>query len=211
MNLDKAYIDLAILAAEVGEPPIPAMVGYSSDKVRRLLNWLCKLEGANYLEIGTHLGSALIPALWENDHAIATCIDNWSMFPEKRQDFEANLEEFLPGRHVNILEGDMYAIDLNLIPHDVNVYFFDGPHDKYAQYRAFGRYDPVFADRFVAVVDDWRWEGPRFGTRDAFADLQYVVEAEWELPSDNQQDTEKWWNRLYVAIVRKPRYKADGY
>jgi hypothetical protein len=62
----------------------------------------------------------------------------------------------------------------------------------------------VFAERFVAVVDDWRWEEPRLGTRQAFSDLRYHVEAEWELPADNQRDTEKWWNRLYVAIVNKP-------
>ena len=75
--ITRDYIDYAIQQAEAGIPDIPPIKGFSSDKVRRLLNWLCKPEGTNYLEIGTHRGSTLIPALYGNDHTIATCIDVW--------------------------------------------------------------------------------------------------------------------------------------
>lgn len=202
--ITKEYIDEAIAQSEAGFPELPEVEGYSSDKIRRLLNWLCKVPEANYLEIGTHTGSTFIPAIYGNDHCIATCIDNWSMFGNQRPVLEERLDRLLPGREVNILEADMFEVDLDLIPPGVTVYFYDGPHEEPEQYAAFHRFDPVFADRFVAVIDDWRWEGPRFGTQRAFRDLRYEVEAEWELPSRNQRDREQWWNRLYVAIINRP-------
>jgi len=208
MDITREYVDEAIRRAEAGEPPdLPRMHGLSSDKVRRLLHWLCKPEGANYLEIGTHTGSTLIPALWGNPHVQATCIDLWTCEGAQgdthRHHLEANLAEHLPGREVNIIEDDMFTLDLGRVPANVNVYFFDGPHTREGQYQAFARYDPVFADRFVALVDDWNWAEPREETRRAFEDLGYRVEAEWELVARFTRDEEEWWNGLFVAIVNK--------
>lgn len=209
MQITREYIDESIAQAELGLPAdIPIVEGFSSDKVRRLLNWLCQLEGANYLEIGTHRGSTLIPALWRNE-AVATCIDAWITHPcwddTQRSDLEANLAKHLPGREVNIIEGDMFGIDLGLLIPEVNIYFYDGPHTREGQYQAFAHYDPMFAPRFIALVDDWNWIEPREETKRAFRDLGYQVEAQWELPATPScDDTERWWHGLFVAIVNKP-------
>lgn len=206
MGITKEYIDEAIKQAEGGQPPdLPEIQGFSSGRIRRLLNWLCRLEGANYLEIGSYLGSTLIPALW-NNQATASCIDNWSAFYGRRSVFEANLAKWLPGREVNIIGSDMFTLDLDLLIPEVNVYFYDGPHSREGQYQAFSRYDPVFASRFVALVDDWTWTDLiREETRRVFAGLHYEIEAEWELPSRCPNDAETWWCGLFVAIVNKSR------
>jgi hypothetical protein len=88
----------------------------------------------------------------------------------------------------------------------VNVYFFDGPHDREAQYQAFARFDSIFAGRFVALVDDWNNVEAKEETRRAFEDLRYKVLAQWELPGLDKynRDTVNWWNGLLVAIVEKP-------
>jgi len=205
--ITKPYINKSIELAEAGLPAdIPIVEGLSSNKIRRLLNWLCSADDINYLEIGVHRGSTFIPALWDND-AVGTCIDiwdsHWALKDAQRVDLETNLEEWLPGRPVNIIEHDMFTVDLTLIPPNVNVFFFDGPHDRDAQYQAFAYYDPVFADRFVALVDDWNNIESKEETRRAFKDLGYKVRAEWELPGTPCRDEARWWNGLYVAMVEK--------
>lgn len=207
MEITREYIDEAIKQAEAGMPAdLPVVEGFSSDRVRRLLNWLCQLEGANYLEIGTHKGSTLIPALWGN-RALASCIDiwtaHWALGNAQRADLEANLVEYLPGREVNVVEEDMFTVDLGLLVPEVNVYFFDGPHSREGQYQAFVHYNLIFAPRFIALVDDWNCIEAREETMRAFDDLHYEVEAQWVLPATPCRDTERWWNGLFVAIVNK--------
>jgi len=203
--ITKAYIDEAIAQADSGLPTdIPIIKGMSSDKIRRLLNHLCRPAGTNYLEIGVYSGSTFIPALWKNE-AEAACIDSWTLYSMRRAVFEANLAEHLPGRAVNIVEGDLFTVDLELLRPGVNVYFYDGDHTEDGQYQAFYRFDPVLACRFVALVDDWNQEAAQVGTQRAFADLEYDVEAEWTLPTRFTNDAETWWNGLYVAIINKEK------
>jgi len=211
-GITRDYIDKGIQRAENGQPlDLPPIHGLSSHKVRSLLNWLCKLPGTNYLEIGTHIGSTLIPALWGNPHVAATCIDLWTGWEgAKRTDLESNLARHLPNRPINIIEGDMFTVDLAQLIPDVTVYFYDGPHSDAGHYQAFIRYDPIFADRFVALVDDWNWDWSKVQTPRAFSDLGYTVEASWELPATPAQDSERWWNGLYVAIVRKQDVRPPG-
>lgn len=207
MMITKGYIDEAIHQTKNGYPAdVPIIEGLSSDRVRRLLNWLCK-EGTNYLEIGVHRGSTFIPALWNNDHLIAQCIDiwtaHWALNDAQRSDFEDNMALYLPGRKHNLIEGDLHTIDVGLLTPNVDVYFYDGPHNRAGQYEAFAHYDPVFANRFIAIVDDWNNVEPREETRRAFSDLRYDVEAEWVLPATPPRDIERWWNGVYIAIVNK--------
>jgi len=207
-DITQAYIDYAIQQVEAGEyADFPHVGGLSSDKERGLLNWLCRLPGTNYLEIGTHTGGTLIPALWDNPHTVATCIDMWTREGAQgdthREHLDANLALHLPGREINVIEDDMFTLDFGRIQPGVDVFFFDGPHTREGQYQGFVRYDPVFADRFVALVDDWNWAEPREETRRAFEDLGYRVEAYWELEATPARDKARWWNGLYVAIVEK--------
>ena len=207
--INKLYIEKAIELAKAGLPAdLPIVEGLSSNKIRCLLHWICQPAGTNYLEIGVHRGSTFIPALWGNAGTTGTCIDiwdsHWALGDAQRADLEANLALYLPGRQVNIIEHDMFSVDLGLIPPGVNVYFFDGPHERKAQYQAFAYYDPVFAPRFVALVDDWNNVEAKEETRRALKDLGYKVEVEWTLPGTPPRDEERWWNGLWVAILRKP-------
>lgn len=211
MKITRENIERLIAAAVDGRPELTPEVlsvkGYSSSRVRRLLNALnSNVEAANYLEIGVHLGSTFIPALYGNK-AHATCIDNWSLFGNCRPEFEANLRTHL-GRtwpkRVGIIEGDCFKVSPVVMPRDVNVYFFDGDHSYPSQYNAFKLIHPYLANRFVALVDDWNWQEPRDGTRHSLRDLNFVIEAEWELQGDYNGSENGWWNGLWVGIVSKP-------
>lgn len=192
--------------AEQGKPELtPEIVsinGFSAPRVRRLLNALCSQPGANYLEIGVHIGSTFIPALYGN-MAHSTAIDNWSLMGNVRAGLDANLKRFLPKRKINLIEADCFNVNLAAIPAGINVYFYDGDHKEASQYKAVRRYAPVLADRFVLLIDDWNWEEPRNGTRRALADLKVKIIKEWILPGAFNGDTAGWWNGLYVGLIEK--------
>lgn len=204
MMIEISDIERAISEAENGRPAeFPVVPGYSSPKVRRLLNNLCSNPGAIYLEIGTHLGSTFIPALHGNE-ALATCIDNWSMDGHTKIDFQANLDQFLPEREVVVIESDAFQVYLPLINQPVDVYFYDGPHDRNSHYMAFSYFNSVLADRFVVLIDDVRWAEPREETYRAINDLKYKNLWARTLPAKSTQDPEAWWGGLYVALLEKP-------
>lgn len=211
-GLTAAYVQWAIEEAEAGRPRrFPPVLGYTSSKVQRLIHLLCRPEGTRYLEIGTHLGGTLIPALWGNPHVVAACLDNWTWgwtaddSPQRatRERLQEKLDTWVPEADVLVVEGDMFTVDLAPFPRDITVFFYDGPHSRQGQYQGFVRFDPLFAHRFVTLVDDWNWVEPREQTARAFKDLRYRVEAEWILPAVTQRDVEQWWNGLYVALVEK--------
>jgi len=204
MMIEISDIEHAISEAENGRPVgIPDVPGYSSPKIRRLLNNLCSNLGTIYLEVGTHLGSTFIPALHGNQ-ALATCIDNWSLDGHTKADFQANLDRFLPERDVTIIESDAFQVYLPLINQPVDVYFYDGPHDRNSQYRAFSYFNSVLAKRFVVLIDDCRWAEPREETQRAIKDLKYKNLWARTLPAKSTQDPEAWWDGLYVALLEKP-------
>jgi len=192
---------------------LPVIEGFSSYKVRALLHNLCSLDPCNYLEIGTHIGSTLIPAMYGNNHAKFTCIDNWTphpvMFNHTRDAFEKNLKSTFGGKvpaNLQILEADMFTVDVNLIQNKpVNVYFFDGPHSLEAQKEAFIHFNPVFAKTFVAVVDDWNYAAEvQTGTREAFQALNYRVVREWLLKGDYNGSEAGYWNGIGMFLIEKP-------
>ena len=179
--------------------------GMSSSKVRHFLNNVCSLEGAQYLEIGVYKGSTFIAGLYKNNHLIdPIAIDNWSEFGGKDV-FKQYTNKFLSGNAFRVIDQNAFSINVHqLFYRPVNIYFYDGNHSYEAQYKAFTHYDKVFADTFIAIVDDWNWDQVRNGTRDAFKELGYTILFEEVLPAPYNGDKDNWWNGLYVAVIKKP-------
>lgn len=204
--MDETTLKQLIENAANGKPDLPDDVlhlpGFSSPRVRRLLNALCSQPGAVYLEIGVHVGSTFIPAVYGNE-AQATCIDNWSMFVGAEEQFRKHVEQYIPERGVLVLKADCFTVDLSLIHAPVNVYFYDGDHSAEAQYKALTYFAPVLADRLVLLVDDCNWEEPRNETKRAINDLGWHVVYGDLLPGAYNGDQEQWWNGLYVALIEK--------
>ena len=178
--------------------------GMSSSKVRHLLNNLCSLPQASYLEIGCWKGSTLVAALYDHEDASAVAIDNWSEFGGPRKEFFSNIVAFLPNADLKVFEADCFAIDKgNVFTKPVNLYFYDGNHDEENQEMAFTYFDEVFDDVFIAMVDDWNAMKVRNGTRSAFSKLGYQILFEKELFTPKNADTSSWWNGIYIAVIKK--------
>jgi len=187
---------------------LPDVKGYSSRKVRQLLNALVTNVATHYLEIGVHTGSTFIPSIYGSE-TMVTCIDNWSRFGNKRPEFEKNLEQHsLLTDRVQIIEQDSWMVDLDTITAHgglVDVYFYDGDHEppNNPQYKAVDYYLPALADRFILLVDDANYPGVVDPTRKALKDNGVEIEQEWLLPGPYNGGPDGWWNGLLVLICRK--------
>jgi hypothetical protein len=202
-------VEAAIARAAAGRsglgPQALAVDGLSSGPVRHLLNNLCAPPDVSYLEVGTYKGSTLVAASYGNPGRF-TAVDDFSEFGHlgPREAFEAVRAEFAGQCRFTFHEADCWSTALRRrLPRGVNVYFYDGGHRYQDQYRAFTHFDPVFADTFVAVVDDWNTRTVREATRQAFADLRYRTMHERELFTKRWL-RDLWWNGLLVAVVQKP-------
>lgn len=179
--------------------------GMSSSKVRHLLNNLCSLPSTSYLEIGVWKGSTLVSALFGNSSTISysVAVDNWSELGGPKMAFMQNLARLLPKKSIHFYDQDCFSINKAIFKYPVTTYFYDGEHDHNSQYKAFMYFNDIFADVFIALVDDWNWESVHTGTRKAFNELGYQILFEQELPSYCINDKDNWWNGLYVGVIRK--------
>lgn len=192
----QSKLDLACLTAP----------GFSTPTFRHFLNGLCAPPWVRYLEVGTHKGSTLIASSYDNPGRFAA-VDDFSEMEHlgAREGFEAARRQFDAHCHFTFLEGDCWSGTLRRrLRRDVNVYFYDGPHRYEDHYRAFTLMDRVFANTFVAVVDDWNWLGVRKATRAAFADLGYTTVLKRELFT-RTSGRAHWWNGMFVAVMAKAR------
>lgn len=187
---------------------ILALEGMSSAKIRHFLNNIVKFEGCNYLEIGCWKGSTTISALYKNKPNKYWVIDNFSQSfygqGNVKPEFMKNFKTIL-GYEPNLIDAGYAAIDLDREGiRDVNVYFYDGDHMNDAQHVALAHYLPCLQKEFIYICDDWNGYEVKKVTRQSIKDLNLQVLFEVELPNNGHNDTELWWEGLYVAVIRKP-------
>jgi hypothetical protein len=204
-SIENAYLGKSKLTEEIFKIP-----GMSSKKGRSLLNNICSLEGAKYLEVGTWMGSTFVSALYKNENTIlkAVAIDNFAEFNSGnvKQKLLENINNFLvtTTNKIKFYDTDCFNFDINKICDEkFNIYFYDGEHTVNSQYLAFTYYNDILSDTFIAIVDDYNWSYVKDGTQKAFKNLNYQILYEQFLPSKYNGDLDSWWNGTYIAVISK--------
>lgn len=200
--------------------PIPdseKLAGFSGYAFRHFMNNLCNFKGANYLEVGVYRGSTLISSIYGNESIMGEvhAVDNYSEFTDHsdpKAAYHEALDRYLPDTKdkIQFHENDCFNLDLSILP-KIDIYFYDGEHSAESQYRAFKYFEPIFADCFIAVVDDWEQRKVREGTKRAFEEINYdVVASRAVIPGmrpDNvsrvDNPTLDWWCGTHVTVLRK--------
>jgi hypothetical protein len=173
--------------------------GFTSPKVRHLLNNLGGLEGLDYLEVGVHRGATFVASNYKNTLASATAVDNWSEFAEDgtvKAEFLQNCATLLAPESYRFLEQDCFTVTREQFRAPINFYLYDGEHSFEAQRRALTHFYAMLDDVFIFLVDDYSWDQAKAGTQEAIGELGLQPLFEREL-------TEGWWNGLYVSVLRK--------
>lgn len=193
-SIANAMIEKSKLNPETFEVP-----GFTSPKIRHLLNNLGEFPDLKYLEVGVHKGATFVASNYKNKMKSSTAVDNWSEFcqdGESKREFIKYTEKLLIPQSYNFIEKDCFELKQIDIPNKINFYLYDGCHTYEAQYKSLSYFYEFLDDTFIFLVDDWNWADSQNATRKAIEDLGLKTIFKQEL-------NEGWWNGLLVSLLKK--------
>lgn len=192
--IKKAEKEESKLTPETFEAP-----GFTSPKIRHLLNNLGEMPESHYLEVGVHKGATFVASNFKNNFLSSVAVDNWSEFAqdgETKKEFIKYTEKLLVPNAYKFYEQDCFSLTKNELPNPINFFLYDGCHSYESQMKALTYFYPLLDETFMFLVDDWNWTDPQKGTRQAIKELDLKILFEKEL-------TDGYWNGLFVSLIKK--------
>jgi len=185
--------------------------GLTSTRVQSLINGLAK-SSSKYLEIGSYQGATAAAALSGNKLE-AYFVDMWQSAPQAvrrgwetpvtntLEEFKQNIKPYKGDSKIFISNSDMFRVDVSKIS-DIDLFFYDGPHDHESTKNAVKYYYPSFANQAILIFDDANWtevvQGAHKGILESGLNILYSKKVLNSLESDID-----WWNGLYIVVVEK--------
>ncbi len=183
--------------------------GLTSRRVQQLLNGLAS-QSKVYLEVGAYLGATGAAALAGNNLE-AYFIDMWEedlqpveerhgeLPPNDQNEFEKNIAPYIGNNKVHIINEDVHEVDVSTIK-DVDLFFYDGPHEYEHIYKTVTRYRDCLAKQAILVFDDANWTDTVKAADDAVkaAGLKPVYSKKL---LNSLEDEKMWWNGIYIIVV----------
>lgn len=193
------------------------ITGLTSNRVRHLLNNLCQIDNAVYMEVGVYTGSTFFAAL-QNNSIKAYAVDHfksenirperddidWQNNENPLQSFINNSQKYIGTNSIKLLDKDVRTI----IPSDIhpeykpNIIFYDGNHDYDEQLSGLNNLLPSFSDTFILVIDDANIESSVTST-DEFIRINNLRVLYEKKLLHGIEDSSLWWNGLYVLVLTK--------
>jgi len=199
------------LVNSVNDPIEINIPGLTSTRVQSLINGLAK-NSSKYLEIGSYQGATASAALMGN-RLDAYFVDMWQEAPQAvregwdipttntLEEFKNNIAPYKGNNKIFISNSDMFKVNLSKMS-DIDLFFYDGPHDFESTKNAVKYYSPVFADQAILIFDDANWtevvKGAHKGIIESGLKILYSKKILNSLESDAD-----WWNGLYIVVVSK--------
>jgi len=190
--------------------------GLTSEKVKHFINNLCELPDCKYLEVGVFQGSIFAAAI-ENNDLIATAIDNFSensIIPmndnviinhkkgDNKQIFLENIKDLALHKQINVIDKDIFSVDLNKVLYKSNVIFMDIEHTYENHYNFLKKYFEKIDNTFAYIVDDWNWLQVRNATFKSIEDLKLKTLFKEEIFTKGE-DKNDYWNGLGIFVLNK--------
>lgn len=187
--------------------------GLTSPRVQEFIRLLmCGAEV--YAEVGSFVGATASAALAANPRMVI-CVDNWKTpiatqkdhvaLPENNKAlFIENIEKYKQSTIIKMFNTDMLSVAVKDFKTNVDVFFYDGPHDFDNTSKAVQHYSKRFGDQVVVIFDDANWEGVVSGAQDGLSKINFDVIYERKLLNDIE-DEKMWWNGLYVVVLERRR------
>jgi len=191
--------------------------GITSNKVKCLLNNICNIDGANYLEIGVFRGSTFCSAIYGNN-ITATGIDNWSspyLMPsgvsqkmnfylrdksnDPKEEFLSNVKKYGNVEKLNVYRANYLDFDYSTIG-PLDIIFYDGETKYYDQYTTIKNLIPYMSNNCILIIDDWNWQ--KEGATKALEDSNAFITYQKNLYT-NGEDSKDFWNGIGIFLIEK--------
>ena len=119
-----------------------------------------------------------------------------------KEEFEKNIREYKGNSNITIYDADIFDVNIFEMKDQIQLFFYDGPHDFETTRQAVMFYYPTFAKEAILVFDDANWQGvvdgAASGLHEAGAHLVYE-----KLMLNSEENSREWWNGLYIVVIRK--------
>lgn len=202
------------------------ILGFTSPKVKHLLNNICNFPDCSYLELGVWAGATYSSAVYQND-IYAIGIDNYGAgagicpitFQEEHwqsivgdtpivEQCIHNVKTYRKNEKVKLYQTDLFEFDFNHVEKPINCFFVDCDQapgeveNRYFHLDVINTYSEILADKCIFIKDDWNWT--RHSTRLALEKLEnYEITYEMELFTQFEEDYSDWWNGVFIALLEK--------
>lgn len=211
-HIEKALNDAENKISKINED-ILKIDGMTGCKTRHFYNNIVNINDSRYLEIGSWKGSSVSAAMFENNATIVVIDD----FSEISKDFQncliENIEKYKGNNNVVFYNEDCFSINLLKLP-KFNIYMYDAEHSSISHYKALEYYYNNMDDIFIYIVDDWNWDGVRYGTIQAINNLNLKILYMKEIITNNDEKSNEewidnkyyginWWNGMVVFLLSK--------
>lgn len=185
------------------------IVGLTSHRVRQLLFDLGK-NSTSYLEVGCYQG-ATATAVLDSNISKAYFVDHWqeniqpangTAIPTNSKDtFIANIKKHKQSTDIKLFDCEFQNVDKQAV-NNVDLFFYDGPHDAQTTAQAVEYFASCLTDTSVLVFDDANWDGVVSGARHGIqtANLKVLYD---KILLNEQEDPSQWWNGFYIVVVQK--------
>ena len=162
-----------------------------------------------YLEVGSWRGLSIIAAVLGNQGRTFYAIESFRGFGVDRRKSEAellaNLNHWGVSNQVTLIVDNAFRAlrRPDLIAEPIGVLFYDGSHDRLAQYLALGMSEPHLADRALVIIDDSsRAVVSRTTDKYVHSHLGYTLLFDMEA---RQESDPRWWNGVRVYAFDRGR------
>lgn len=191
--------------------------GITSNKVKCLLNNICNIDDANYLELGVFRGSTFCSAIYGNNIK-ATGIDNWSspyLMPsgvsqkmsfylrdqsnDPKEEFLSNVKKFGNVENINAYRANYLDFDYSTIE-PLDIIFYDGETKYYDQYTTIKKLIPHMSNKCILIVDDWNWQ--KEGAIKALEESDVFITYQKNIYT-NGEDSKDFWNGIGIFLIEK--------
>lgn len=182
--------------------------GLTSERVRKLLYSFGGFS-TNYLEVGCYLGTTATAVL-DSNVKNAYFVDQWKqniqpavgeLLPDNdKKTFIDNIKKHKQNTSINLFDCDLFDVDISNIK-DIDMFFYDGPHDHKTTAKAVKYYKPCLSKISVLIFDDANWDGVVDGAKQGILESNLSILYEKVLLND-QEDPSQWWNGLYIVVIK---------
>ena len=186
-------------------------------QIRHLLNNLGAIS-KSFLDVGSHRGGSYCSAVFKNNNLDdVAAVDSWASDvingEHNEEDFRENAAMFTPANVekptiMNIIKSDAFETDLSLFDgRKIDFYSYDAGHSFDDQKNALLYYNPILADEFIYVCDDFNFGEVKQGTFAGIQEGGYQIRYYRELSNiDSGPDehcNEQWWRGYGVFLLKK--------
>ena len=108
--------------------------------------------------------------------------------------------ELIPEQNIEVIEKNCFDVKLE---DDIDIFFYDGPHDYASQKNALKHFYQNMNETFIYIADDFNEFEVNKGTMDAIKELDLQIRFMSFLPSRHNCDQEYYWNGLGIFKLQK--------